>query len=99
MIATLRVAASVLRNPHAGYAIQLGMLLTPARKLGKQFVNPVPTSAGGFSVMIKVAPRFIFKGAAQSPKFPLGPFRTDPKIFASRPRSGLRITWMGHSTP
>jgi len=74
------------------------MPFTPATKLGKHFVNPVPTSTGGFSVIIKVAPRFIFKGAAQSPKSPLGPFHTDPKIFTTAPRSGLRITWMGHST-
>ena len=74
------------------------MPFTPATKLGKHFVNPVPTSTGGFSVIIKVAPRCIFKGAAQSPKSPLGPFHTDPKIFTTAPRSGLRITWMGHST-
>jgi L-ascorbate metabolism protein UlaG (beta-lactamase superfamily) len=61
-------------------------------------MNPVPTTTGGLSVFLKVAPRFIFKGAAGSPNRPLGPFHTDPKIFATNPRSGLRITWMGHST-
>jgi L-ascorbate metabolism protein UlaG (beta-lactamase superfamily) len=40
----------------------------------------------------------IFRDAAGSPNRPLGPFHTDPKIFASSPRSGLRITWLGHST-
>jgi L-ascorbate metabolism protein UlaG (beta-lactamase superfamily) len=69
-----------------------------ATKIGNQFVNPVPTTTGGISVFLKVAPRFIFKGAAGSPKRPLGPFQTDPRIFATSPPSGLRITWMGHST-
>jgi L-ascorbate metabolism protein UlaG (beta-lactamase superfamily) len=74
------------------------MPFTPARRQGKHFLNPVPTSTGGPSVIFKVAPRFIFKGAAGSPHHPLGPFVTDPKTFATAPRSGLRITWMGHST-
>jgi len=76
------------------------MPITPARRLGKHFANPVPTTTGGFSVIFKVAPRMILRSAAGSgsPNRPLGPFRTDPKVFATSPRSGLRITWMGHST-
>jgi L-ascorbate metabolism protein UlaG (beta-lactamase superfamily) len=74
------------------------MSLKQATKLGKQFQNPVPTTTGGFSVIFKVAPRMIFRGPAGSPNRPPGPFHTDPNIFATAPRSGLRITWMGHST-
>jgi len=70
----------------------------PARRAGKRFANPVPTKVGGFSVMFKVGPRFFFGAATRSPKRPLGPFQTDPRMFATGPRSGLRITWMGHST-
>jgi L-ascorbate metabolism protein UlaG (beta-lactamase superfamily) len=74
------------------------MPLLPARREGKRFVNPVPTSVGGISTMFKVGPRFFFGAAARSPKHALGPFKTDTRVFATSPGSGLRITWMGHST-
>jgi L-ascorbate metabolism protein UlaG (beta-lactamase superfamily) len=74
------------------------MPIAPAKRLGKKFVNPVPTRVGGPLLFFKVIPRIIFGTAARSPKHPLGPFHTDPTIFADDPRSGLRITWMGHST-
>jgi L-ascorbate metabolism protein UlaG (beta-lactamase superfamily) len=49
-------------------------------------------------MIFKIAPRFFLGAAARSPKRPLGPFRTDPRVFATKPSSGLRITWLGHST-
>jgi len=70
----------------------------PAKREGKQFVNPVATKVGGVSLMFKIGPRFLFGAAARSPRRSLGPFQTDPRIFATSPPSGLRITWMGHST-
>ena len=74
------------------------MPLLPARKVGKRFVNPVPTQVGGLSTMFKVGPRFFFGAATRSPKRTPGPFQTDPLVYATPPRSGLRITWIGHST-
>src|ERR1700689_5511871 len=74
------------------------MLLQQARRTGRRFLNPVPTRAGGLSVMFKVGPRFFLGAKARSPQEPLGPFHTDAAIYASKPRSGLRITWMGHAT-
>ena len=74
------------------------MLLQPAKRSGRQFLNPVPTSVGGFSTMFKVGPRFFLGSKARSPRVPLGPFRTDPRIFQAPPHSGLRITWMGHAS-
>ena len=74
------------------------MPLLPARKVGKRFVNPVPTDVGGLSTMFKVGPKFFFGAAARSPKPEPGPFHTDPLVYAAPPRSGLRCTWMGHST-
>jgi L-ascorbate metabolism protein UlaG (beta-lactamase superfamily) len=53
---------------------------------------------GGPSLFFKVAPRILFGAAARSPQRALGPFHTDPSVFATSPHSGLRITWMGHST-
>jgi len=74
------------------------MSLQPARREGRRFVNPVPTGVGGLSTMWKVLPKFLFGRAARSPKQTPGPFKTDPRIFETRPHSSLRITWIGHST-
>lgn len=48
--------------------------------------------------MFKVGPRFFLDAKARSPRTAPGPFHTDPKIYATPPASGLRITWMGHAT-
>ncbi len=48
--------------------------------------------------MLKVLPRFVFNTAEKVPKSPPGPFRTDVTCFATAPASGLRVTWMGHSS-
>jgi L-ascorbate metabolism protein UlaG (beta-lactamase superfamily) len=74
------------------------MLLQPARRTGRRYLNPIPTTLGGLSLALKVAPRFLLGAKARSPRKPLGPFHTDATIYASKPRSGLRITWMGHAT-
>lgn len=74
------------------------MPLQKARRKGRRFLNPVPTSVGGISLIFKIGPRFFTGAAARSPQLPLGPFRTDPKIYATSPASGLRITWFGHSS-
>jgi L-ascorbate metabolism protein UlaG (beta-lactamase superfamily) len=74
------------------------MSLAPARRAGKKFVNPVPTKVGGISTMFKIGPRFFLDTAARSPQRQLGPFPTDPRVYRAAPRSGLRITWFGHSS-
>jgi hypothetical protein len=77
---------------------RITMLLQPARQLSRRYLNPVPTKVGGFSLIFKVGPRFFLGAKARSPSRPLGPFHTDAAIYASKPCSGLRITWMGHDT-
>jgi len=74
------------------------MLLVPARREGRLYLNPVPTKVGGFGMIFKIGPRFFLGAKARSPRQTPGPFHTDPKIYATAPRSGLRITWIGHST-
>lgn len=74
------------------------MLLGPARREGRRFLNPVPTKIGGITLMFKIGPEFFLGAKARSPQEPLGPFRTDPALYTTPPRSGLRITWMGHAT-
>ena len=74
------------------------MLLQPARRDGRRFLNPVPTKVGGLSTMFKVGPQFFLDTKSRSPQARLGPFHTDPAIYRTPPRTGLRITWIGHAS-
>lgn len=82
----------------AGEGAGAATLLQPARQSGRRFQNPVPTEMPGLSTMLKVAPKFFLGSKARSPQDPLGPFHTDAAVYGTGPRSGLRVTWMGHST-
>jgi L-ascorbate metabolism protein UlaG (beta-lactamase superfamily) len=82
----------------AGADHQITMLLQPALRNGRRYLNPVPTKVGGLSIMFRVGPQFLLGSKARSPHGPLGPFHTDPTIYTTDPRSGLRITWIGHAT-
>jgi L-ascorbate metabolism protein UlaG (beta-lactamase superfamily) len=73
-------------------------LLRRARKMGRRFLNPVPTEIGGFSTMLKVLPLYFTNKAERVPRRKLGPFATDLAMYAEAPESGLRVTWMGHSS-
>src|SRR5271154_2140784 len=73
-------------------------MLRPASKAGRKFLNPVPTTIGGFGTLFKVLPRFLSSKEEKSPRRPLGPFRTDVAVYGTSPASGLRVTWMGHSS-
>jgi L-ascorbate metabolism protein UlaG (beta-lactamase superfamily) len=71
--------------------------LKRAEKQGGKFLNPVPTTVGGLSVVFKVLPLYFKSRELVEPKRPLGPFKTDPSVYATGPASGLRVTWFGHS--
>ena len=73
-------------------------MLRRASKAGRKFLNPVPTTIGGFSTIFKVLPRFLSSKEEKFPHRALGPFRTDVSVYAGAPESGLRVTWMGHSS-
>jgi L-ascorbate metabolism protein UlaG (beta-lactamase superfamily) len=69
-----------------------------AIKIGKEYQNPVPTKQmeGGFW---KILWKYITtSNKGREPEVPLGPFHTDATIYNTPPASGLRITWMGHSS-
>jgi L-ascorbate metabolism protein UlaG (beta-lactamase superfamily) len=89
----LRFPESARKTHH-----RIDMPLRPAVREGKHFANPVPTSVGGFSTIFKIGPSFFFGRAARSPVHAPGPFHTDPRVYATSPQTGLRVTWMGHST-
>jgi L-ascorbate metabolism protein UlaG (beta-lactamase superfamily) len=73
-------------------------MLRRSSKAGRKFLNPVPTTIGGFSIFFKVLPRFLSSKEEKFPRRPLGPFRTDAAVYETAPESGLRVTWMGHSS-
>jgi L-ascorbate metabolism protein UlaG (beta-lactamase superfamily) len=73
-------------------------MLQKSIRVGRRFSNPVPTKIGGLSTMFKVLPRFLINRAETVPKRALGPFRTDIALYQTAPESGLRVTWMGHSS-
>jgi L-ascorbate metabolism protein UlaG (beta-lactamase superfamily) len=73
-------------------------MLRRAEKLGRRFLNPVPTEIGGFSTIFKVLPLYLTNKAETVPKRQLGPFTTDVAVYETAAESGLRVTWMGHSS-
>lgn len=73
-------------------------MLRRAAKHGRVFLNPVATTVGGFTTMFKVLPLFLKNRAERVPKRALGPFHTDVGVYSTAPASGLRVTWMGHSS-
>ncbi len=74
------------------------MTIAPAVRVGKRYLNPVPTSVGGPSMPFKVLALYIKNRAERTPKKQLGPFYTDPRVYERPPAGGLRLTWMGHSS-
>ncbi|MBA3828678.1 MAG: MBL fold metallo-hydrolase [Taibaiella sp.] len=72
-------------------------LLKPSRKEGKKFMNPVPTEmmTGSFWNTLR---KYMTVKAEVIPKIKPGPFHTDAAIYNTAPASGLRITWIGHSS-
>ncbi len=75
-----------------------GRLVRRAKRVGKKFVNAVPTQVGGLSMAVKILPLYLSNREERSPKTAPGPFRTDASVYDVAPASGLRVTWMGHST-
>jgi L-ascorbate metabolism protein UlaG (beta-lactamase superfamily) len=74
------------------------MSLAGARKSGRKFLNPIPTSDAGFGKMIPILKEYINNSAENTPKQPLGPFKTDVSVYKTPPKNGLRITLVGHSS-
>ena len=74
------------------------MNLVGSVKKGKKYQNPVPTDMGGFEIMIPLLKEYINNKAENTPKVTIGPFATDPSAYNAPPESGLRVTWIGHSS-
>jgi L-ascorbate metabolism protein UlaG (beta-lactamase superfamily) len=52
----------------------------------------------GPGLIFKLLPRLMFSKEERVPRYPPGPFRTDTSIYETPPKSGLRVTWIGHSS-
>ena len=73
-------------------------MLRRARKEGKKFLNPLETTMFGLGLALKVMALYVTNRKERVPKVALGPFWTDAGVYAAVPGSGLRVTWMGHSS-
>ena len=73
-------------------------MLRRAKKVGRKFQNPVPTAVGGGGLIFKALLQLVKNREERVPSRPPGPFRTDASMYATAPESGLRITWLGHSS-
>jgi L-ascorbate metabolism protein UlaG (beta-lactamase superfamily) len=74
------------------------MSISGAKKRGNKFMNLVPTNEAGLSKFFPILREYISNSAENTPKNPLGPFKTDLSFYNKPPASGLRITWVGHSS-
>jgi L-ascorbate metabolism protein UlaG (beta-lactamase superfamily) len=74
------------------------MSLIGSRKKGRKFLNPIPTDMGGLGIIIPVLREYINNKAENSPKKTIGPFKTDPSVYKKLAKTGLTITWIGHSS-
>jgi L-ascorbate metabolism protein UlaG (beta-lactamase superfamily) len=74
------------------------MSLTGSRKKGRKFLNPVPTDMGGVGMIIPVLKEYSNNKSENTPKQTIGPFKTDTSVYQIPPKSGLRITLIGHSS-
>ena len=71
--------------------------LQPSQRIGKTFQNPIPTAQtnGGF---FKILWQYMTSKEERVPKVPIGPFPVNVLHYDTTPASGLRVTWMGHSS-
>ena len=74
------------------------MSLKGSVKKGRKFQNPIPTDEAGFSKMIPILREYINNSAENVPQKPFDHFKTDVSVYQTPPASGLRITWVGHSS-
>jgi L-ascorbate metabolism protein UlaG (beta-lactamase superfamily) len=77
---------------------EIRTFLRHAERRDRKFLNPVPTSVGGWKTIRDALPEYIRNKEEKFPRNPLGPFKTDASLYEIAPATGLRVTWMGHSS-
>jgi L-ascorbate metabolism protein UlaG (beta-lactamase superfamily) len=73
------------------------MPIEGSRKKEGKYINPVPTS-DGIGKLLPILIEYATNKAENTPKKQLGPFKTDISVYNTPPASGLRITWVGHTS-
>ncbi len=73
-------------------------LLRRARHERGIYLNPVPTGVGATRHFPEIFRKLLTGKEERTPRKSLGPFHTDTRVYAAPPASGLRITWLGHSS-
>src|SRR5882672_812772 len=74
------------------------MSLEGSRKKGNKYINVISTDEGGFGKIIPILREYMNSKAENNPKKTIGPFKTDITVYQTPPASGLRITWIGHTS-
>ena len=65
---------------------------------GERFVNSLPSSIGNPGHFWEAVDKIFFGQQLRKPEMKIPVVPLDSAAFASQPSSGLRITWLGHST-
>ena len=60
-------------------------MLSEAVKQDGKFQNAVPTQVGKPSMIFKLLPLYLRNKEEKFPREPLGPFRTDARLYATTP--------------
>jgi len=74
------------------------MGIPPSKKQGRKYINTIPTGEVKAADIIPMIRAYASNKAEVVPKKALGPFKTDVTVYQNRPKTGLRITWVGHSS-
>lgn len=74
------------------------MGISSSKKQGRKYINPVPTGEVKSGDIIPLLKAYASNKAEVVPKKTLGPFKTDLSVYQTAPKTGLRITWVGHSS-
>ncbi len=70
----------------------------PAEMRGREFLNPVPTVVSPSHGIFHMFWRLLTERRQGDPTHAIGPFHTAPDIYLQPAVSGLRVTWIGHSS-
>jgi L-ascorbate metabolism protein UlaG (beta-lactamase superfamily) len=94
----MNIADYQLTTHHSNHSPLTAMSLSGSHKKGRKYLNPVPTDMGGFGVMIPILKEYRNNKAENTPRQTIGPFKTDLSVYKKLPKTGLRVTWIGHSS-
>lgn len=74
---------------------RLDLMQSSAQHIGKRFDNPLPKYQAGAKEMIS---RWMAGAPNTIPKTPIAIVKNTAQVLRTAPTSGLRITWLGHSS-